>query len=60
MMVSFAVQKLLSLISLLLLIFTFVSFALVEKTYYSDLYQRVFCLCFLLGVLCFLVLHLGL
>ena len=61
-MVSFAVQKLLSLISSHLFIFAFISFALgdVSKKYCYDLGQRVFCLCFLLGVLWFPVLHLGL
>ena len=61
-MVFFAVQKLLSLIRSRLLIFAFVSFALGDrfKKYCSDLCQRLFCLCFLLGVLWFPVLHLGL
>ena len=51
-MISFAVQKLLGLISSQLFIFAFISFALGDKSkkkknhYY--LCQRVFCLCFLL------------
>ena len=54
-MVSFAVQKLLSLIRSHLFIFAFVSFALGNrsKKYCYDLCQRVFCLCFLLGVFWF-------
>ena len=61
-MVSFAVQKLLSLIRSHLFIFVFVSFALRDrsKKYCYSLCQRMFCLCFLLGVLWFLVSHLGL
>ena len=52
-MVSFAVQKLLSLMKSHLFIFAFVSFALGDrsKKYYYDLCQRVFCLCSLLGIL---------
>ena len=54
--VSFAVQKLLSLIRSHLFIFAFISFALGErsKKYCYDLCQRVFYLCFSLGVLWFL------
>ena len=61
-MVSFAVQKLLSLIRSHLSIFAFSSFALGDesKKYCYDLPQRVFCLCFSPGFLWFLVLHLGL
>ena len=61
-MVSFAMQKLLSLIRSHLFIFTFISFALgdIQKTYCCDLCQRAFCLCFPLRGLWFLVLHLGL
>ena len=52
-MVSFAVQKLLSLIRFHLFIFAFISFTLGDgsKKYCYDLCQRVFCLCFPLGVL---------
>ena len=61
-MVSFAVQKFLSLIRYHLLIFAFISFALGDrsKKYCFNLCQREFCLCFSLGVLQYLVLHLGL
>ena len=54
-MVSFAVQKLVSLIRSHLFIFAFISFALEDrsKKYCYNLCQRVFCLCFLLGVLWF-------
>ena len=60
--VSFVVQKLLSLIRSHLSIFAFSSFALGDesKKYCYDLPQRVFCLCFSPGFLWFLVLHLGL
>ena len=60
-MVFFAVQKLLSLIRSHLFIFPFVFFALGDrsKKYCYDLCQIVFSLCFLLGVLWFLVLYLG-
>ena len=61
-MVSFAVQKLSILIRSRFFIFAFVPFALGDKSkniYCYDLYQRVFCLCSLVGVLWFLVLHLG-
>ena len=63
-MVSFAVQKLLSLIRSIfcLLFFAFISFALggPKKKNCYNLCQRMFCLCSLLGVLRFQVLHLGL
>ena len=52
--VSFAVQKLLSLIRSHLFISAFISFALgdrAKRIYGYNLCQRVFCLCFLLGVL---------
>ena len=49
-MVSFAGQKLVSLIRSHLFIFAFISF---------DLGQRVFCLCFPLGALWYTVVHLG-
>ena len=64
--VSFAVKKLLSLISSHFFIFAFISFALGDRFFppqppnFYDLCQRVFCLCFPLGVLWFPVLHLGL
>ena len=60
--VSFDVQKLLSLIRSCLSIFAFISFALGDesKKYCYDLHQRVFCQCFSPGFLWFLVLHLGL
>ena len=60
--VSFAMQKLSSLIWSHLFIFALVPFALGDrsKKYFYGLCQRVFCLCSLLGVLWFLVLHLGL
>ena len=61
--VSFAVQNLLSLIMYHLFIFAFISFALEDwskKKNCYDLCQRLFCLYFPLGVLWFLVLHLGL
>ena len=52
-MVSFAVQKLLSLIRPHLLIFVCISITLGDqsKRYYCDLCQRLFCLCFPLRVL---------
>ena len=61
-MVSFAVQKLLSLTRWHLFIFAFVSLAWgdIKKKYWYNLCQRVFCLCFLLGVSWFQVLYLGL
>ena len=60
--VSFAVRKLLSLIRSHLSIFAIISFALGDrsKKYCYNLCQRVFCLCFLLGVLWLPVLNLGL
>ena len=59
---SFAVQKLLSLIRSHLFIFAILSFTLEDgsKKYCCDLCQRVFCVCFPLGVLWFQVIHLGL
>ena len=57
-MVSFAVQKLLSLIRFHLFIFALGNRS--EKNNCYDLCQRVFCLCFPLGVLWLMVLHLGL
>ena len=61
-MVSFAMQKLLSLIRSHLFIFAFISFALgnIPKKYCYNLCQRVFFLCFPLRVLRCPVLHLGL
>ena len=52
-MVSFATQRLISLIRSHLFIFAFISFALGDKPQKQsyDLCQRVFCLHFLLGVL---------
>ena len=52
-MVSFAVQKLLSLIRPHLFNFVFIFIILEDgsKRYCCDLCQRVFCLCFLLGVI---------
>ena len=60
--VSFAVQKLTSLIRCHLFVFAFISFALGDrfKKYGYNLCQRMFCLCFPLGVLWFLILHSGL
>ena len=61
-MVSFAVQEHLSLIRSYLFIFAFVSSALgdrLEKILLQFMSKCV-CLCFFLGILCFLVLHLGL
>ena len=59
--VSFAVQKLLILMRSHLFIFAFISFALGgESKITATIYVRVFYLYFLLGVLRFLVLHLGL
>ena len=60
--VSFIVQKLLSLIKsicLFLLLFPLL-WEVGHRGSCRDLCQRVFCLCFPLGVLWFLVLHLGL
>ena len=61
-MVSFAVQNLLSLITSHLFIFAFISITLGDgsKKTLHDVCQRVFCVCFPLGVLEYLVLHLGL
>ena len=52
-MVFFAVQKLLSLIKSHMFVFGFTSIILRDgfKRYFCDLCQRVFCLCFPLGVL---------
>ena len=60
--VSFAVQKLLSLIRSHLFTFVFISVTLGGGSRGScfDLCHRVFCLCFLIRVLYFLALHLGL
>ena len=62
-MVSFAVQKLLSLIRSHLFIFDFISFALGDRSKNKNIdmiYIKEFCLCFPLGVLWLLVLHLDL
>ena len=61
-MISFAVQKLLSLVRSHLFIFAFISFALGDRSKKCcyDLCQKAFCLCLLLGVLWFPALHLGL
>ena len=62
-MVSFAVQNLLSLIMSHLFIFAFISITLEDgskKKKHCMIYVRVFCVCFPLGVLEYLVLHLGL
>ena len=61
-LVSLAMQKILSLVRSHLFVFVFASFALGNRSpkYSYNLCQRVFCLCFLPGVLWFLVLHLGL
>ena len=60
--VSFIVQKLLSVIRSHLFIFAFISNTLEvgHRGSCCDLCQRVFCLCFPLGVLQFLFLHLDL
>ena len=61
-MVSFALQKNLSLTRSHLFIFVFISFAFGDRSK-DDCYdsrQRMFCLCSLLGVLWFGVLYLGL
>ena len=60
--VSFAMQKLLSLIRSHLFIFAFISFTLGDrfKKICCDLCISVFCLCFPLGVLYCVVLHIGL
>ena len=64
-MVSFVVQKFLSLIRSHLIIFAFMFFAFmffalgdISKNYWYDLCQRVFCPCSILGVLWFQVLNL--
>ena len=51
-MVSFAVQKLLSFLIFHCLFFAFISFALGDfsKKYFYSLCQRAFCLCSLLGI----------
>ena len=54
-MISFAVQKFLSLIRSQLFIFASISF---EEIDYAKQFMSVFCPCFLLGVLWFPVLHL--
>ena len=61
-MVSFAVQKFLSLIQSHLFIFVFISITLGggSKRILLDLCQKVYCLCFPLVVLKFLALHLSL
>ena len=61
-MISFAEQKFLSLFRSHVFSFAFISFALEDKSkkYFYDLYQRVFYLYFLPGILWFLVLNLGL
>ena len=61
-MVSFAVQKLSSLIRVHLFIFAFIFLCFRRQTQknIATIYARVFCLCFPLGVLWFLVLHLDL
>ena len=58
-MVSFAIQKLLSLIRSHLFIFVFIFITLGggSERICCNLCQRVFCLCFLLRVLQFLVLY---
>ena len=59
--VSFVVQKLLSLIRSHLFISAFISITVGDdRGSCCDLCQRVFCLCFPLGVLWFLILHLDL
>ena len=60
--VSFTVQKFVSLIRCHLFIFSFIYFALGDrsKKCCNNLCQRVFCLCSFLGVSWFQVLHLGL
>ena len=52
-MVYFHVQKLLSLIRyhLFIFVFIFITLGSGSKSYCCDLYQKVFCLCFPLGVL---------
>jgi len=61
-MVYFAVQKLLILIRSHSFIFASISFSLGDraKRNIAKIYVGVFCLCFLLEALWFLVLHLGL
>ena len=57
-MVLFAAEKLLSLIRYCLLLFPLL-WETNPKMLCYDLYQRVFCLCFPLGVLLYLAIHLG-
>ena len=61
-MVSFAVQKFLSLIRSHLFAFAFMFFASgdISKKYCYELCQRKFCLCFPLGVLWYMALYLAL
>jgi len=57
-MVSFVVQKLVSLIRSHLFIFALISVAMGDlRTHWYDLCQRMFCLCSLLGVLWYQVLY---
>ena len=60
--VTFAVQKLISFVRSHLFIFAFVSFALGDRSQknISMIYVKECSLCFPLGILWFLVLHLGL
>ena len=59
-MVSFDVQKLCSFFRSYLFIFVFISFALGDSSKkIPTIFVRMFCLCFLLGVLWFQVFHLG-
>ena len=59
-LVSFDVQKLVSLLRSHLFNFAFISFALDAKEYCYNFCQRLFCLCFPLGIVQYLVLHLSL
>ena len=57
-MVSFVVQKLVSLVRSHLFIFALISVAVGDlRKYWNDLCQRMFCLCSLLGVLWYRVLY---